>query len=131
MFLKSISPFDPAWMRFIESRPDSMVFHHPFWMKNLEDTYGYKTFILIVEDDNQSIKAGVPMAEINSILTGRRWVSLPFSDWYAPLVLDNEALEELTDGLIDLFGTNGVPGYDILFFLMKSDHCFPLPLIPG
>jgi len=113
MILKSISPFDPAWMRFIESRPDSMVFHHPFWMKNLEDTYGYKTFILVVEDDDQGIKAGVPMAEINSILTGRRWVSLPFSDWCAPLVLHNEALEVLTDGLIELSQMRGVPRMEL------------------
>ncbi|NMB55057.1 MAG: GNAT family N-acetyltransferase [Leptolinea sp.] len=113
MKLKRISPFDPAWLRFIETRPDAMIFHHPFWMKNLEDTYGYKAFVLIVEDNDKTIQAGVPMMQIDSILTGRRWVSLPFSDWCAPLVLNEEALEELTDGLIELSETNGVPGMEL------------------
>ncbi|NMB55058.1 MAG: GNAT family N-acetyltransferase [Leptolinea sp.] len=111
--LERISPFDPAWLRFIETRPDAMIFHHPFWMKNLEDTYDYKAFVLVVEGKDQTIQAGVPMMQVDSFLTGRRWVSLPFSDWCAPLFLHDEALEELTDGLIELSETNGVPGMEL------------------
>ena len=90
-----------------------MIFHHPFWMKNLEDTYDYKAFVLVVEGKDQTIKAGVPMIEIDSNLTGRRWVSLPFSDWCSPLVQHDEALEELTDGLVRLSRTSGVPGMEL------------------
>lgn len=113
MTVKRISPHDPAWLNFIEQRDDAMIFHHPYWIKNLEETYQYKTFVLIVESGDQQILAGVPMAEISSFLTGRRWVSLPFSDWCAPLAVNDLALEELTDGLVAISREPGVPNIEL------------------
>lgn len=90
-----------------------MVFHHPDWMKNLEDSYGYTTFIAAVEDGPNRISAGVPLAEVDSRLTGRRWVSLPFSDYCQPLANVEEGLEALTNGLFELKRETGIPRIEL------------------
>ena len=102
MPIKRISSSDPRWLEFINTRPESNAFHHPYWLINLEDSYQYQTFIIVLENEQQQIIAGVPMAEVNSILTGRRWVSLPFSDYCPPLAENEQALNDLTDGLIKI-----------------------------
>ena len=33
---------DRRWREFVESRPDSTIFHHPMWAKLLADCYGYR-----------------------------------------------------------------------------------------
>jgi hypothetical protein len=53
-------------------------------------------------DETGQIKAGLPMMEVNSPLTGRRWVSLPFTDHCAPLYDDTESLSQLVEGLVYL-----------------------------
>ncbi|NLF50757.1 MAG: peptidoglycan bridge formation glycyltransferase FemA/FemB family protein [Leptolinea sp.] len=108
-----ISPQDPRWLDFIQSHPNAMIFHHPNWMKNLEDTYQYKTFVAVLEDTGNKITAGVPMAEVNSRLTGNRWVSLPFSDYCIPLSYRAEDIEILTDGLINIKHEAGIPRIEL------------------
>lgn len=73
------------WMRFIESHPDAGIFHHPVWMTMLRDIYGYRMFAVCLKD-GESIRAGIPFADVHSFLTGKRWVALPFSDHCRPLL---------------------------------------------
>ncbi len=42
------------------------------------------------------ILVGLPMMEINSRITGKRWVALPFTDHCSPLLQDKNDLEKLT-----------------------------------
>jgi CelD/BcsL family acetyltransferase involved in cellulose biosynthesis len=72
------------WMEFISSHPDAGIFHHPAWMTMLRDIYGYRMFAVCLKN-GEKICAGIPFADVRSIITGRRWVSLPFSDYCAPL----------------------------------------------
>ncbi len=79
-----LSPDDPRWAAFVESRPDATPFHHPSWARLLGECYGFRTFAFALEDGGELV-AGVPVAEVRS-LTGRRsWVALPFTDELAPL----------------------------------------------
>lgn len=80
-----MNPPDQAWMEFVSRKTDSMIFHHPAWIKLLADSYGYRSFIVGTLDGQGRYTAGVPVMEVNSLLTGRRWVSLPFSDFCSPL----------------------------------------------
>ena len=41
--------------------------------------------------------------DVHSWLTGRRWVSLPFTDYCAPLCGDNGSLDQLSGELVRLF----------------------------
>lgn len=73
------------WMQFVGSHPDAGIFHHPAWMKMLHAIYGYRFFAICIKKGN-ALCAGIPLADVRSVLTGNRWVSLPFSDHCRPLV---------------------------------------------
>jgi len=74
---------DPEWLAFVDGSPDSEVFHHPRWLELLRAQYGYQIQACCLANGN-GIEAGIPIARIESRLTGRRLVSLPFSDTCAP-----------------------------------------------
>lgn len=102
-------PGDERWLAFVSVMPTATVFHHPAWLELLAATYGFRCFVLVTYDDTGAIAAGLPMAEIRSLFTGRRWVSLPYSDYCNPLYRDAQALECLTDGLVQLSEARSVP----------------------
>ncbi|MBX2991945.1 MAG: peptidoglycan bridge formation glycyltransferase FemA/FemB family protein [Bacteroidetes bacterium] len=85
----NISILDPCtsdeWLTFINTHPDAGIFHHPAWMNMLRDNYGYRVFAVCLKD-GQTLAAGIPFADVRSVITGRRWVSLPFSDHCQPLL---------------------------------------------
>ncbi|NPV87529.1 MAG: peptidoglycan bridge formation glycyltransferase FemA/FemB family protein [Anaerolineae bacterium] len=113
MNAQTLAPGNARWMEFISKQPAANIFHHPFWLLNLEDSYQYRTFIVAVEDESRQIVAGVPLAEVNSRITGRRWVSLPFSDHCAPLFESETALDALTNALIALWRKNNIPKVEL------------------
>jgi len=76
---------DPAWLSFVEASPGAVVFHHPRWLGLLRQQYGYEIQACCIEGE-RGIEAGIPMARIESRLTGRRFVALPFSDVCPPLL---------------------------------------------
>ena len=90
---------DPRWLAFIETRPDAVIFHHPAWINTLAQSYHYSPFILTHCSQSGEILAGLPMIEVKSVFTGRRWVSLPFSDYCKPLAVNETALQEFTQRL--------------------------------
>ncbi|MCD4671514.1 MAG: GNAT family N-acetyltransferase, partial [Anaerolineaceae bacterium] len=111
--LHTIDPQDPRWFKFIEAQPDAVIFHHPAWIGVLAQTYKYHPFILAHCNDNGEILAGLPVMEVNSRLTGRRWVSLPFSDYCQPLAISDNALQAFTDRLIILGSQPEVPRIEL------------------
>lgn len=91
-----VDPSDERWISFVESFPQANIFHHPAWVNLLSECYGYRAFVIPLIDDMGYISAGLPLLEVNSFLTGRRWVSLPFTDFCQPLYRDQKAIECLT-----------------------------------
>ena len=108
-----LKPADRRWIRFIESEPESTIFHHPAWLEVLAESYGYQPFIIATFDENNQISAGIPLVEVRSIVTGRRWVSLPFTDYCFPLYSDPAALVQLTIDLALLYETRSIPRIEI------------------
>lgn len=76
---------DPAWLALLEASPSATIFHHPLWLRLLESQYGYALHACCIGADDE-IEAGIPVARIESRLTGRRLVSLPFSDICPPVL---------------------------------------------
>ena len=111
--LYSIAPQDPRWLTFIESRPDAVIFHHPAWINVLAQSYRYNPFILAHCSPMGEILAGLPMMEVKSIFTGRRWVSLPFSDYRKPLAVNETALQEFALRLTDLSKQTDTPRIEL------------------
>ena len=75
---------DPVWDRLVASHPGSSAFHSSAWMRVLCETYAHKP-IGLLWSNNGEVKALLPILEIASVLTGRRGVCLPFTDFCEPL----------------------------------------------
>jgi CelD/BcsL family acetyltransferase involved in cellulose biosynthesis len=78
----------PLWDSHVTPRPDHSVFHRSAWARVLAETYGHDPFYLRFVISGTEV-ALVPLMEVRSPVTGRRGVSLPFSDsagliWTAP-----------------------------------------------
>jgi hypothetical protein len=102
MAVVSIDPHnDPRWQTFVETHPETLIFHHPRWMQVLEETYGYGQASLACVEGARLVGI-VPLLEIRSRLTGRRAVSLPFSDYSSMLLADPLAGDVLYAHLLDL-----------------------------
>jgi CelD/BcsL family acetyltransferase involved in cellulose biosynthesis len=85
--VEAIDPVtDPDWASFLDRCPGAEVFHHPFWLRLLRDQYGYELRACCVRGEDDEIEAGLPVALIESRLTGRRLVAVPFSDTCSPLL---------------------------------------------
>jgi CelD/BcsL family acetyltransferase involved in cellulose biosynthesis len=90
---------DPRWLAFVEDSPSALPFHHPAWSQLLADCYGYPGFAFAVVDGAGRVHAGVPIVDVSTRLTSRKWVSLPFTDFCPPLADGPGPLGELIHGL--------------------------------
>jgi len=97
MSLQIIDPTQyPNWAELLISTPGSSFFHTSSWAKALKEAYGY-TPKYFTEFDDGRISTLLPIMEVNSFLTGRRGVSLPFTDYCEPLVSDGINFQEVLD----------------------------------
>lgn len=106
-------PKDSHWQSFAQSFPQANIFHHPIWINLLAECYGYKPLIIGICDHDDNLIAGLPIMEINSFLSGRRWVSLPFSDYLIPLSNDETAFMSLINRLVGLYKNFEIPKVEI------------------
>ncbi|OGB61280.1 MAG: hypothetical protein A2Y94_09950 [Caldithrix sp. RBG_13_44_9] len=86
MKLQVVNPLETAdWDHTVLSFKNYSFFHSQAWGRILSESYGYKPsyFCWTVNDLYHQIAA---VMEINSFITGRRGVSLPFTDECEPLV---------------------------------------------
>jgi CelD/BcsL family acetyltransferase involved in cellulose biosynthesis len=108
-----LSPADEHWIEFVSSKPQATIFHHPAWLKPLAECYGFRPFVMAVCDASGCVLAGLPIMEVHSRMTGRRWVSLPFTDYCPPLYDDLDALNQLTHDLAFLYQAGKAPKIEI------------------
>lgn len=80
---------DMRWTRFIEAHPRASLFHSVPWLEALQRTYGYKPLVYTSCSPGQDLTDGIAFCRVESWLTGRRLVSLPFSDHCEPLSSDD------------------------------------------
>jgi Acetyltransferase (GNAT) domain len=96
MELYHIDPVhDPRWEEFIQRHPKASVFHTVGWLSALRKTYGYEPVVFTTSSPVEELRNGLLFCRINSWLTGRRLVSLPFSDHCEPLCDSPEELSFL------------------------------------
>jgi hypothetical protein len=85
MDFQRISPFDyPDWDNLLLEGSNSSFFHTSAWAKVLHESYGYKP-VYFVRRENARLHSVMPFMDIASWLTGRRGVSLPFTDNCDPI----------------------------------------------
>lgn len=100
MTVYKIDPIkDRRWTEFLCKHPEASVFHTSGWLEALQRTYGYEPVVFTTSPPETELRNGLAFCRITNWLTGRRLVSLPFSDHCIPLV-ENSA--ELTGMLRSL-----------------------------
>jgi Acetyltransferase (GNAT) domain len=86
MRIYQIDPIeDGRWGELVERHPKASVFHTPGWLRALQRTYGYEPVAFTTSSPMGELTNGIVFCRIESWLTGRRLVSLPFSDHCEPL----------------------------------------------
>jgi hypothetical protein len=77
---------DPRWETLVRRHPHASVFHSSGWLEALRRTYDYEPIVFTTTPPGSELNGGMLFCSVKSWLTGRRLVSLPFSDHCDPLV---------------------------------------------
>jgi Acetyltransferase (GNAT) domain len=77
---------DTRWAELVGRHESASVFHTVPWLQAIQQTYGYRPVVYTTSPPSSPLSNGVVMCQIRSWLTGRRMVSLPFSDHCEPLL---------------------------------------------
>jgi len=86
----TVNPLNDArWNDLLLRCPQATVFHTSGWLDALQRTYGYEPVLYTTSCLESPLKNGLALCEVNSWLTGRRLVSLPFSD-HCDLLADDD-----------------------------------------
>lgn len=107
MSLQIIDPTTyPGWDDLLLSTPGSSFFHTSAWAQVLSESYGYTPlYFTIIE--NGKLRALVPLMEVNSILTGKRGVSLPFTDFCEPILDEDISFPNLFNEITEFGKSRG------------------------
>jgi CelD/BcsL family acetyltransferase involved in cellulose biosynthesis len=77
----TVDPLERAdWDALVAAHPQGTIFHGGGWARVLRDTYGHRPFY-IARFEGKRLAGLLPVMEVSSCLTGRRGVSLPFTDF--------------------------------------------------
>lgn len=121
---------DPRWDKFVEEHPFGWICHLSGWKGAIEENFDHiKAHYIVLEDGKGSIRAGLPVYEVRSWLTGRRLVSIPFATLSDPLVSTPEDMEELLAAAKTLSKHLGIPRIEIR--TTKSDALIRDPQFVG
>jgi len=103
---------DPGWDDSLASFEDATFFHSSAWARVLSSTYGFRPLYLALTEDGRAT-ARLPVMEVSSRLTGRRGVSLPFSDYCEPLCRKPEQADLLLAQALEAGKTRGWRSYEL------------------
>jgi CelD/BcsL family acetyltransferase involved in cellulose biosynthesis len=95
--VQRLSPnVDERWDSRLAANAGCSFFQGTAWAKVLQQTYGYEAnyFATLAGEHLDGL---LPVMEVDSWLTGRRGVSLPFTDYCDPLAAKLSAFQELFD----------------------------------
>ncbi len=77
---------DPRWGALLLQHRRASVFHTRGWLSALRATYGFNPVVFSTWAPDGPLENGLLFCDVRSWITGRRLVSLPFSDHCDPLV---------------------------------------------
>lgn len=77
---------DARWAELVSRHDSASVFHTVPWLQAIRQTYGYRPVVYTTSPPSSPLSNGMVLCQIRSWLTGRRMVSLPFSDHCEPLL---------------------------------------------
>jgi len=86
---------DSRWESLVNSHPQASVFHSTSWLRALQTAYGYEPVVMTTCSRGTDLTNGLVSCRVKSWLTGRRLVSLPFSDHCDPLASNSAEVDDL------------------------------------
>src|SRR5262245_51596549 len=96
--LYEIDPLrDRRWMPLVERHPKATVFHTHQWLEALWRSYQYEPVAFTDAAPGEPLANALLFCRVRSWITGRRLVSLPFSDHCEPLVDDPASLTAMME----------------------------------
>ena len=90
-----------GWDSLLLASGDTDVFHTAAWARVLGECYGYEPCYLVRQKADR-LESLLPLMEVRSWLTGRRGVSLPFSDECGPFCPDADTAQALVGAAREL-----------------------------
>jgi hypothetical protein len=90
---------DPRWRSLLQRHPRASLFHSDEWLEALRRTYGFQPVVFTTSSQKEELLNGLLFCSVNSWLTGKRLVSVPFSDHCDPLVAGQADLDVLAEDL--------------------------------
>ena len=90
------------WDAFVSQHEHGSLYHGSHWAELISKSYSYKPEYLALVENDGSIKSAVPLFIVQSRLTGKRVVSLPFSDCSDFLTRKPEETRELFKHIFEL-----------------------------
>jgi CelD/BcsL family acetyltransferase involved in cellulose biosynthesis len=102
-----VNPADrPGWDALVMAHPRSSFFHGTAWAKTLQGAYGFRpVYFTASEADGRS--SILPLMEVDSWVTGRRGLALPYTDDCAPLYSDAASMRRLIQAATNFGRTRG------------------------
>jgi len=105
--LKIINPIMyPGWNKLVLEGKHYTFFHSSNWARVLNESYGCNPIYFTLFDED-TLQALVPAMEIKSIFTGRRGVSLPFTDYCDPMAEKQTQFQNIFDQITTYAKKNG------------------------
>ena len=102
---------DERWKAFVGAHPRSSIFHTRGWLEALHRTYAYEPVAFTTCSPTTELTNAIVFCEVRSWATGRRLVSLPFSDHCDPLVAHDEQQTELLSEILSYRARPNQQGY--------------------
>lgn len=104
-FMNEAAAVDPSglkeWDEALFRTPGSSFFHTSAWAEVLRESYHYEPLFFAIR--NQAVlEALLPVMEVDSSITGKRGVSLPFTDYCEPIVSGAAQFRGLFDAAVAL-----------------------------
>lgn len=100
MNLQIVNPIDyPTWDEMVLAKPGYSFFHSAAWARVLHESYGYMPHYFTVFKTGE-ISTLLPIMEVKSLFSGKRGVSLPFSDYCESIAPDDKEFGELFEYLV-------------------------------
>jgi CelD/BcsL family acetyltransferase involved in cellulose biosynthesis len=87
---------DPSWDAKIAHMRGASFFYSRDWARVLHESYGFRPSYFVQATDGR-LRGLLPMMEVDSWLTGRRGISLPFTDECQPLGPDDHSTRRLVN----------------------------------
>ncbi len=85
---------DPRWATLVERHSAACAFHTQGWLRALWLTYGYTPLAVTSSAPAAALSDALPICRVESWVTGRRLVSLPFTDHCQPLISAGAMLDQ-------------------------------------